>query len=100
MKEFIGFLIGLIICLYIWHYILLWLERRKKQRGGEMSIEKDTDKLLHGAKTGKTVNSIIYELLMGRRFDKIVKENEDIYEAWCLRIAETLEMRLEDEEII
>jgi len=62
-----------------------------------MSMEKDFDNLIRGAKTGHTPEYILYELLMGRRFDKIRKEDEELYSAWCLRIAETFEMRLEDE---
>jgi len=53
-----------------------------------------------GRKTGKTLSTIIYDVLQGRRFDHIAKENEDIYSAWCLRIAETIEIRLEDENLI
>ena len=50
-----------------------------------------------GKITGKSLQNIIYEILQGRRFDYIEKENEGLYSAWCLRIAETVIMRLENE---
>jgi hypothetical protein len=50
------------------------------------------------SKTGKTLEQIIYEVLKGRPFDNVAKENEDIYDAWCLRIAETVDMYLEEKK--
>ena len=47
-------------------------------------------------KTGKKLNQIIYEVLKGRPFCKCAFQNEKIYDAWCLRIAETVDMYLEE----
>jgi hypothetical protein len=32
-------------------------------------------------KTGKTLEQIIYEILKGRPFDSVAKENTDLYDA-------------------
>jgi hypothetical protein len=48
-------------------------------------------------KTGKKLNYIIYEVLKGRPFCKCSNEEENLYDAWCLRIAETVDMYLEEQ---
>ena len=48
------------------------------------------------SKTGKTLEQIIYEVLKGRPFCECAIKEEDLYGAWCLRIAETVEMYIEE----
>lgn len=49
------------------------------------------------SKTGKKLNQIIYEVLKGRPFCECANQNKEIYDAWCLRIAETVDMYLDEE---
>jgi len=46
-------------------------------------------------KTGKKLNQIIYEVLKGHLFCRCAVKNKEIYDAWCLRIVETVDMYLE-----
>ena len=57
-----------------------------------MSIEKDTDRLIKGAKRS------LYDLLQDRPFCSCSEKEEDLYSAWCLRIQETWEMIVEENE--
>jgi len=47
-------------------------------------------------KTGKTLEQIIYEVLKGRPFCNCHNKEKDLYDAWCLRIAETVGMYLDE----
>ena len=45
------------------------------------------------------VNVLISEILLvlkNRPFDKVARQNKRIYEAWALRVGETVDMRCED----
>ena len=48
------------------------------------------------SKTGKTLDQIIYEVLKGRPFCECSNKEADLYDAWCLRIAETVDMYIEE----
>lgn len=47
-------------------------------------------------KTEKTLEQIIYEVLKGRPFCDCNYKESNIYDAYCLRVAETVMMYLEE----
>ena len=47
-------------------------------------------------KSGKTLEQIIYEVLKGRPFCDCSNKEQELYDAYCLRIAETVDMYLEE----
>lgn len=49
-------------------------------------------------KTGKTIEQTIYEVLKGRPFCNCAIQEADLYDAWCLRIAETVDMYYDKEK--
>jgi hypothetical protein len=49
-------------------------------------------------KTGKILTQIIYEVLKGRPFCECARHEDNLYDAWCLRITETVDMYLDDEK--
>lgn len=47
----------------------------------------------------RNVERIIYEVLRKRPFDKVSQEDTNIYDAYCLRVAETVMMKCEDKSL-
>ena len=45
----------------------------------------------------KNIGKIIYEVLQARPFSKECIKEKDIYSAYCLRVAETVDMKLNEE---
>lgn len=62
--------------------------QKKKMKGNKNHFYKD----------GRTLKAIIYEVLKGRPFCNCSNEEQDLYDAWCLRIAETVDIYLEELE--
>lgn len=45
----------------------------------------------------KVLRDKMFMCLTNRPFDKVKLTNKELYEAWCLRVAETVDMWCEDE---
>ena len=63
---------------------------------GNISDEEIDSATLFLAKYVQSIFSEIPKVLTSCKFDKIEKQNKEIYNSWAFRIMETVDMRCED----